>query len=372
MPFSRVEPLVRKRRADQRDIYVPLSALRVDIADPFARPADRYRVSVRCKVKSKADAPSLHLSPTSLGQLCGIAGVPSTFMDKLPAALGLKVLRCMLEMSSFGDDKHHLLRVQENRLRAVLPQSYVRFDDGDVLRALGRVVHADATVARMSIDDDSFFLRLLTNDNLNLGTQRARDPGRAGFDVLSSETGRHRLQVRQVVFREICSNGMTMLSESQRLLDRRHTGSDRATFERAVAESFREASTHGQQVAARLAGSRATYVKEPRAEVEQIFRRFRLGSPRGKLGRWVMNEVLRSTSLLGVQRFDVVQAFTAVARGLEHRDRMRFEDAMGAYVLEAPIALGPTPQPVERIQPAIPLGPPRRLSAVEIDGDIPF
>ena len=43
-------------------------------------------------------------------------------------------------------------------------------------------------------------------------------------------------------------------------------------------------------------------------------------------------ELAPSRSLFGVHRFDLVQAFTATARGLEHKDRMRLEDAMGAYV----------------------------------------
>ena len=84
----------------------------------------------------------------------------------------------------------------------------------------------------------------------------------------------------------------------------------------------------------RLRDARQAYVADPASEVARIFRRYRLGSPKGKAGRWVVDELLRRGTLFGVERFDLVQAFTAVARDLDHATRLKFEDAMGAYVLQ--------------------------------------
>ena len=47
LPFVQVETILRKERAEQRDVYAPLSALRLDIADPLAPPGRRYRALLR-------------------------------------------------------------------------------------------------------------------------------------------------------------------------------------------------------------------------------------------------------------------------------------------------------------------------------------
>ncbi len=127
---------------------------------------------------------------------------------------------------------------------------------------------------------------------------------------------------------------VTEASESQESLRLRHTRIDRAGLGAAVRATLEKAATRGRAIAARLAESRSQTIRAPQEEIRRIFSEHKLGSARGRLGRWVATELLKSGSLI-VQKFDLVQAFTAVARGLEHRDRMRVEDAMGAYLMAA-------------------------------------
>jgi hypothetical protein len=143
------------------------------------------------------------------------------------------------------------------------------------------------------------------------------------------------LQIRRLVFREICSNGMTGIAEAQKLLRRHMTRFDRGEFRVAVREATAEALQFGRDMAGRLRASRTDMLKDPRVEVERIFRQYKLGSPRRDKARWVFAELLRNVSLFGVGKFELVQAFTAVARGLEHERRLQWEDAMADYLLAA-------------------------------------
>jgi hypothetical protein len=333
VPLTNVEHILSKERKNLTDLYAPVASMRLDIKNPLAPLTGRYGLSV----KEGTTERELRFTPTSMNQACAIAGVPVHFMEKVPASLGLHLLRCLLEMSDYADGRPFLLRLKGKRslrLRAVLPQSFVRFDDLQVLEEIRSVVSGnDVRVARLNVDDDTFFMRLVVGDGLNIGSLRNPDPAMPALDVLSSETGAHPMELRHALVRMVCLNGMTFQSDARKILRMRNTRMDRGLFQRAARTTFEQMVANGGSLAGTLAESRASYIKDPRGEIGQIFSHFRLGRSTGKLGRWVVDEMLKNLSLFGVQKFDIVQAFTAAARGLEHRDRMRIEDAMGSYLL---------------------------------------
>ncbi len=338
MPLEAVARRLGNERAHQRDLYARLSETDLDVADPLAPLERRYRLRVRRRERNE----ELGVSETALGQLCGIAGVPAQFLERAPASVGLDVMRSMLRLAQEGDDRQHLLRVKDGRsprLRAVLPSSYVRLDDLDVLSEVERSAGEGwANAVNVWITDDLFALRLVAGQEVNLGTLQRPDPTRAGIDVVSSETGVRPLEIRSVLFRQVCANGMTRLVDSHRELRTRYARGDRAALREVLRTAVDRAVNEGTQAAARLAAARSQYVEDPLRELEEILRRYRLGSIRGRIGRWVVEEVLRDQTLFGTTRFAIVQAFTAAARGLDYPSRVRFEDAMGAYLFDAPAA----------------------------------
>jgi hypothetical protein len=285
----------------------------------------------------------MSLTPTALGQLAGMAGIPASFMERVPPALGLRLLRSLLEVSAGEEDRACLLRLKEGDppvVRAVLPPSFVRISDCELLDDLESAVERPATIVNLDVTPDVFSIRVVfADESTNVGTRRDPDPTMPGLDLRSSETGAYPLQIRRLVFREVCSNGMTGIAESQKLLRRRMTRFDRGEFRVAVRAAAEESVRFGTEMADRLRASRGDMLPDPQREVERIFRRYKLGSPRSDKARWVASELLQSLSLFGVGKFELVQAFTAVARGLEHDRRLRWEDAMADYLLnDAPAA----------------------------------
>ncbi|MBM4319310.1 MAG: hypothetical protein FJ125_04950 [Deltaproteobacteria bacterium] len=339
MPLIQVRCRLEAERRDTWDLYLPLSRLRLEVHDSLAPLAGRFRL----RLDADEHRGPLQLSPTAAGQLAAIAGLPASVLEALPASLGLKTVRCMLAMAiEAADDCPRLLRLRgrpgsgkEPRLRAVLPQSFVRIDDRQILGTLAGLPGTETLQAsNVQISEDLFALRLVRDDPLNLGSARQPDDVLPGIDVRASETGCHPLEVRNVLFRVVCGNGLTLITARQQALRARNT---RLTHER-----FREAARHALQRldgaardgAARLQQARSRYVQDPVQEVACIFWTHRLGNPQGRLGRWVADELRRGSNLFGVDRFQIVQAFTAVARDLDQAQRLRFEDAMGAYLVE--------------------------------------
>ena len=337
IPISKIEKILHRERGSQWDLYLPLSGMKVEIKDSLAPLKERFQVCV-----DRGHYPSpVSISTTAMSQLSSMAGVPANFLDKVPASLGLKLIRCMLEMAAAGrDNKTYLVRFRKHKrstmIRAILPQGFVRLNDTDILADVASLPCGQdcLKVTNLNVNDDMFSIRIVLPDEFNLGTERKPDPVYSGIDILSSETGRYPLEIRNVLFRALCSNGMTSIAEAQERIKTRYTKFDRENFKHAVREAMNSAVKHGYDQSSRLRDTRSKYIKNPLSEVEQVFHVFKLGSPRGSRGRWIINELLSHSTLFGVTQFDIVQAFTAVARDLDHSTRLRFEDSMGAYIMK--------------------------------------
>jgi len=333
LDLSRVEDVLRDARSEQHDVYAPLSEIRPGIRDPLAPLEDRFCVSIGASAGTKP----VGLSPNALEQLCGLAGVPPNFLERVPTSLALKLLRSCLETTEHSDGRRFLLRLKTSgppRLRAILPQSYVRFDDLDVFKELRAAAEGrDFKAVRVNITDDVLFLRLAKEDALNLGPRQQPDPALAGIDLITSETGAHKLELRHCLLRLVCENGLTTMASAGKAFRSRFSSIERELLQEAFRKTLEDSIRKGSEIAARLAQTRSSYIQDPRAELEAIFRKYKLGTTRGRIGRWVVQEVLRNLSMFGVAKFDLIQAFTAVARGLEHAARTRIEDAMGSYLV---------------------------------------
>lgn len=336
MPMGRAESAVFNERHATRDEYLPLVQIQPQVRDSLAPLPHRFAFRCTGERGTFTAVPTMN----SLSQYCNLVGIPIQFLEKIPANMGIRMFSILLDTCEKADGRQFLVRLNEKegtRLRAILAHSFVRFDDRQVLRVLNQVSGGGFQVKNIELDEDQMHLRLLipnaTAVPLELGTAFKTDRAFPGIDLVTSETGAGPMEVRYLVFREICSNGLTALAEEQKILKRRYTEIDRGVFEEIVRQAINKASTHGQDTASRLLATRDQVIPDPGRELTSVFRSYRLGSPNGRIGRWVREELDRSAGLFGVQRFDFIQAFTAVARGLESRDRLRMEDAMGEYLV---------------------------------------
>ncbi len=336
MPMGSAENVVFKERQANRDEYLPLAQIQPQVRDSLAPLPGRFAFRCTGGRETFTAVPTMH----SLSQYCNLLGIPIQFVEKIPANMALRIFSVLLDTCEKADGRQFLVRLSERsgtRLRAILAHSFVRFDDRLVLRVLNRVSAGGFQVKNIEVDEDQMHLRLLlpgaAADSLDLGTGSQTDRAFMGIDLVTSETGAGPMEMRYLLFREVCSNGLTALVHDQKVLKRRYTEIDRSRFEEMVRMAVNKAATHGREMAARLAATRGEAIRDPGREVDSVFRAFRLGSPNGRIGRWVRTEVEQSAGLFGVPRFDLIQAFTAVARGLESRDRLRVEDAMGEYLV---------------------------------------
>lgn len=308
----------------------------VETRDPLAPPIARYQLHLDAE---GCDGPVL-LTENSMGQLARLIDVPIQVMEKVPASVAVAVVRSMLAAAAEKTGRNHLFRLRTARgrtfLRAILPSNFVRVDDQEVLQTLRGIASPDLRVISLSITEDLFNLRIVFPKEANdIGSARVPDLTYPGVDLRASETGQWDLRVARLLFRLICSNGLTSETHAKERSLRKSGRFDRPGFQAALREALETAVGEGRKTALLMADAKHAYVRDPAAEMERVFREYQLGSPRSRAGRWVREEIIPSFGLLGVRRFDFVNAFTAVAQRLEHGQRVKFEDAMTAYLAEA-------------------------------------
>ncbi len=332
--LSKVNKILEKERTNQWDVYAPLSHVRLKIEDSLAPLIDRFVVCLQ----QNAQEQELKISETAMRQLCSILGIHPRYIEQLPASLVLNTIHCLLELKDISKERRFLLRLKGTgrpTLRAILPQNYVRFDDLQVLSEVQAVVDREnLRISNLKITDNIFWMRILLKEEVDLGSFQARDPAKLGFDVLSSETGCCDLQLRNVIFREICSNGLTQISASNKTLRANKNRMDRLVFQATIRSTLEETLDKTRNMAEMLGGTRSHFIKDVSEEIDWIFRKYRLGSMKGKVGRWVVSEVMKDVGLFGISQFNIIQAITAIARGLEPQERLRLEEAAGSYLLD--------------------------------------
>lgn len=334
MNLAGAEGILRRERRGNNDLYVHLSRLQVRPGDELGEPHERYRLAFEAESRPL----DLAMTPHSLYQLTSLAGVPAGFPERIPLSVGLATLRSCLTLAiEARDDPMLLLRLGggQSHARALLPASFLRYDDRDLFLDIKTALAAqDLRVTNLLIHDDVLHIRIVTRESLDLGSERETDPARPGIDIRSSETGRFPLELRRVLVRVVCWNGVTTATSDQETISRRKIGISREEMHSVVRNGLEESIGWSRQSAERLRNDRARTVRDPIEEMERVFQTYRLGSVRSTAGRLLRDQLNQQRDLFGLSRFQFIQAFTATAQALEPQHRSRWEDGLGAYLFE--------------------------------------
>jgi len=332
VPLAQVESYLERARCGNFDEYVHLGDLRFV---PSGQDLEDFHERLRLLARMKGKETGIQLREQSLTQCCRFLGMPPYFGEKLPAALAANLLNYLLTLRA---EELVLLRLRPGPrplLRAMLKANFARVNDQPIFAGLRQPL-ADSGMQTQDvlIEEDAFHLRLVKEEPFDVGHTGAPDLVRLGVDVLNSETGAHRLSVRIVLVREICSNGMTIGNNIYEGLSIRQDRMDADEARRAVACGIRQLLEDSGALIERYRALHGQRIQDPRAELSEFFAKNRLGSPRGRIAQRIVGEIEKATDLFGCTRFDFVQAITAVARSMEIDRRLQFEDAVGWLIAE--------------------------------------
>lgn len=155
-------------------------------------------------------------------QLCARMGVPANYIKKC-----FKSGKDELALQNFrawADDAKSNLFVRENDgvVRAVLSDSYAPFDSYQVLRSLKYTVDFGRwEPTQVFLSEDRLVLRFVDFTPLPVNDG---SPLYLGFTVSSSDVGRGSLNVKMMLYRSVCTNGLLISSMGGTLYRQHHIG----------------------------------------------------------------------------------------------------------------------------------------------------
>lgn len=163
----------------------------------------------------------------AFGQLCTRLGVPASYVQKC-----FDSGKASLAVANFKEwandcDKKFLIREHNGVVRAVLSDSYAMYDSHKVLRTLQDTIDDEKyKCVGVHLAEDFLNVRIVDRKPLDVSKEVDKSPLYSGIVLSSSDVGRGALGMHYFLFRQVCSNGMTVTKGDGTLFRQAHVGSN--------------------------------------------------------------------------------------------------------------------------------------------------
>lgn len=267
----------------------------------------------------------------------GQCGIPWQYMMKCPSALAKENFRHW--QSAFAD-RDLLIRTRVNAgekgdstyARGILAATYGRLDNTQLIKLTdGIAKEANMGIWRYDMPDDSFHLKAVLADNVNMGTSGNPDPVHFGFHIANSETGQRALTVDIMTFRLLCTNGMITLIDGNRMVSQQHRGDiDINKLETKIRTKMHEVILKQDDFFGAMQSTKDSKPLDVYEEVRMVWAKWNLR----KDVRNLVFQLLTET-YTGGSRWDIVNAMTQAAQSLgdSPNDRVKIEEGAGMYMM---------------------------------------
>jgi hypothetical protein len=340
--FDDLVKIVSREDALRKDMEGRSRDLRVRVQAKEDGKGNRFTLLVNRRDDPGGFGPPLEIGFTRWGLRTLLEDrlkLPGGFLEKdAPAGIAQDTLDHFLKN---GPDRGFRIRVRKAeegwRVLGVMSSTLPRFTYGDMLDAVGPLAQETGMkVIRYGVGDESMFAHLVFPREEDAGDREAMDPHRFGIWLAHSDTGFRTPRVDLAVMRVVCTNGMVGLS-----------GEPVFTMRRSALHNLR-----GREVAHRIR-ARVLDLLKAKDRYLEILRSSRGEKIRGESARTELERVLkyhglprRTLGLLadafrreagrgadaGADRFQIAQAMTRAAQGMEPGMQERFERAAWNYL----------------------------------------
>lgn len=177
----------------------------------------RFKYMTESGKKKEAD-----ITQFAFSQLCARLGVPANYVKKC-FNTGKKEL-ALQNFRAWADEAESnlLVRANDGVVRAVLSDSYSPFDSYQVLRALKYTVDFKRWQPTQTyLSEDRLVMRFVDFTPLPINDG---SPLYLGFTVSSSDVGRGSLNVKMMLYRSVCTNGLLISDMGGLLYKQNHIG----------------------------------------------------------------------------------------------------------------------------------------------------
>lgn len=171
----------------------------------------------------------------ALSQLCNKLGVPVRYLEKCFDAGQIDLASDNVNAWLEDYNKNLFIREYDGKIRGILSDRYMTLDTPDIMDVISSVVDSTTYSTKgYFLSPERFHARIVQNEMMNI----AGEDLFAGIQIDSSDVGRSTLQVRFMIFKQVCTNGLCITKGGGVLFEQRHIGISIDEFHSEFKESM--------------------------------------------------------------------------------------------------------------------------------------
>lgn len=165
---------------------------------------------------------SATMSKHAFTQLCNKLGIPARYIEKCYEAEMLELAEENVNNWLRNYDRDLFIREYSGNVRAVLSDRFAVLDTPDILSVLGDSIDFNQfNIKGHFISPERFHLRVVQKDMLKIKGEDLF----LGMQIDSSDVGRNIVSAKMMIYKQVCTNGMTVSRGNFDLFKKRHIGS---------------------------------------------------------------------------------------------------------------------------------------------------
>ncbi len=310
--------------------------------DDFLVPGNRMRMVGDNRTLAIDGEGEYPLNQYAHGQLAEYLKIPRAYYDRIGSVEELRALNVNALLRKKPDERR-LVRTLEGTARAVVSDKFKPLDNGLMMRAiLPALQEHEVKVVSSTLTNTRMYLQVVfpkVQEQVSVG-----DVVQAGLTFRNSEVGAGSYEVEELIWRLWCENGAIGASVLRKVHVGRKVGELEEDYNiyrddtiRAELESFRLrtrdvvsfAITDAgfQQTVNKMRRAKGEEIEDPVKTVERVTKKYDLSE---KAGEELIAGMARDKDF---SRYGLGQSITAMAKGLEDRNRQYDLEKIGFKVL---------------------------------------
>ena len=262
----------------------------------------------------------------AFSQLCARMGVPANYIKKCFTSgkedLALQNFRAWSQEA----EGNLLVRANDGVVRAVLSDSYAPFDSYQVLRALKYTVDMKRWIpTQVHLSEDRLIVRFVDFTPLPVNDG---SPLYIGFTVSSSDVGRGSLNIKMMIYRSVCTNGMLISDMGGTLYKQHHIGQAMTESKlQAFNKVFDNLDIAAKEIVSNIGNCRKEHLKdyEMTMLIEKAKREMKLSEKSVDKLKELIDNVYEPT------RWGLINGVTELAQDFTLETRLDMENWAGSF-----------------------------------------
>lgn len=252
------------------------------------------------------------VTPYAFGQLCTKLGVPTQYMKKcIEAGFSPLVTDNINKWLAYFGHKKLLIRKYGEVSRGILSDKYSVCDTPEILSAISQSgILKNMDLNSYVINPSRFHARFVGDKMKVVGEDLF-----AGIQIDSSDVGRSKLDIKFLVYKQVCTNGLVLPKEAGTVYEQKHIGIESTKMVETLKESFNNFSAKVTDATSLIDKAKDIKIHD----TESIFGMVKNGT---KVGEEAVNDIFTVASEhYDMSVWGIVNAITEVSQKytLEHR-----------------------------------------------------